>query len=1231
MAFIRSAARFAKNNLLNGEKIYFLPDCFVASLTESNSANPLIDLHQSNINHQKIEALGLNQSKLKAVFALSFSAGNLHWLGVKIGTSGRKNQCQLRLKIFDRKNGKILHQNSLECAELSDNNYAIFKIEDLKISRETTLWAELNCEQATANNHVALWGSSKQNLLEINSEKEQTPQTSSETYQLSEHWTKLSLFNQSQINPNQLLHLIKEELIIPKVSYQTTDRESSCFYSTDCKHFQDTHLTLKSNQHYSFYLHGDGNVLESLRMYFGTHYSIYQGKLKISLRDLNSPDSNSNDWEIEMSQIQEGAPFEIINQSKAKTTLEKNHWYSITLQPIYKNSPPPLVICGKKISTKNGLIKLLPYNPALDKLSCGLEYFQAPEIIQPRTETLSSIAAKLSASTINLGIIYSRDSYQELRAKTDTLTKHLNSGSKLTINHFAFASEDWYHLLHNRARHCHAFLIISDQNLHEFRAFIAAAQRLYMPIFLYADENQQSIKTQDLPINTLHFFDTGRIKTINKGKQDVLKAVDFIITAQNNTFGLTQRSTFSLKPPIKNKPIDQFASLLEEGINSFLSTLLPKLSIVSILYKKEKEVRFFLESFFRQTYPGEIEIVLIDDCSPDNSAREAERVSAELSKKYQKNIKLIVDKNSENLGNCLSRERGIAAASGEIIFIIDADCVVNEKFLEEHLKSYLFAECDVSIGYINLETKQEDPLEAVAKVQKNQLLVSAESNQQDKINLNSFLNCVTRNFSIKKLAIEEPLFDSLFSYSAKADSGFGWEDIEMGYRLYKKGLKIHFTEQAFSMHISHPPSASNNSNQPVKSIKNFRRLIEKHPELKFIARRWVNDTYKRILAWLDVYAIKENADRDWLDHELHQIIWPSLQAIPSTPKKIISYPWHHPHQYEIHKTKHQFTLLTDLGTTFTTNWGFNKRPLLQNVTLAGKNTINPNNYDLAILHFDENVLDSNLCNGVIGSDWGENFLWCLHNLTIPIVAICHGTPQFYGQFLSSCPPQLEGAAIEKSRQRLVELLGNTLVICNSYQAQREWGFKRSTVIWQGFDPTEYAPATYVRGILSLGDPIHERPHYRGYKAFKKVKEKLMEENIELNSLDVPEPLFGWPINDNLGATVKYRNYINTIRQYSIYFNPTVRSPMPRSRGEAMMAGLVTVSLKNHDVEMFITNQINGFYSDDPEELGDYLIYLTRNHNQMLKIAERSRALAADIFNHDRFIDRWQKIIAENAR
>ena len=293
--------------------------------------------------------------------------------------------------------------------------------------------------------------------------------------------------------------------------------------------------------------------------------------------------------------------------------------------------------------------------------------------------------------------------------------------------------------------------------------------------------------------------------------------------------------------------------------------------------------------------------------------------------------------------------------------------------------------------------------------------------------------------------------------------------------------------------------------------------------------------------------------------------------------RVLTYRWHVPHQYELWKLPIDVTMVTGTGSVITEVWDYGQRPLPRNAKFRALNDIDTRDFDVAILHFDENVLAPEYTNGVVGAEWGAAFKLFREQIDLPKVAICHGTPQFYGQYNFDYNGADLMQPIEAERQRLVDYVGDIHVVCNSYQAQAEWQFRRSSVIWHGFDPDEFRPATYERGILSpLGPLVLSRPHYRGYFLYQQVFSGDTE--LRPSTLEVPEPQT--PRADNTYALAKFRRYVDELRRYSVYFNPTLRSPMPRARGEPMMCGLVTVSARNHDVDQFIENGVTGFFADD---------------------------------------------------
>lgn len=665
---------------------------------------------------------------------------------------------------------------------------------------------------------------------------------------------------------------------------------------------------------------------------------------------------------------------------------------------------------------------------------------------------------------------------------------------------------------------------------------------------------------------------------------------------------------------------------------TYLRRRRPRVSVIGILYNKADEIGPVLRSWFRQNYDGDIEIVFVNDCTPDESVAvagaEVKRlcsVPRDIGLGPTPTVRII--ENALNSGNCVSRNEGIRVSTGDIVFVIDADCVVNRDFVRLHVDAHSWGDCDVVIGPMNIEVGCNDPLEMLAEYEADPGAVLPMAAMQDPVNSSSFLNCITRNFSIRRTALPSRLFDPAFGYSADPSSGFGWEDVEMGFRLWQSGARTRFVSEAISLHVS-PRESYDPPHKAERSLKNFRLLLEKHPQLVQVARGWARDTFEAIAGWRRTHGLDSSPDMRAV-RRMIEAAHPVAPVRPASPRplRICSYRWHVPHQYELYKLPHQFDLLTGLGCAMTEAWEWGQRPMPSNARFVQADSVDIRDYDLAILHFDENVIDWQNCNGVIGSEWGAAFRWFREQVVpaVPAIAVCHGTPQFRGQY----NPGYHGAdllqPIEDSRRRLVASLADVPVVVNSYQAQREWQFLDSRVIWHGFEPSDYPLSRYERLILSpMGPLVRSRPHYRGYGTYQTVFSGFPAAYAP-HTVRVPEPHPA--LSEVAGSTVKYRSYIDALRRYSIYFNPTLRSPMPRARGEPMMSGLVPVSLRNHDVELFVRNGVNGFYADEPDALREQLLWLCRRPEQVRRIGAAARQTAITSFNVDRYLADWSNLIA----
>lgn len=331
------------------------------------------------------------------------------------------------------------------------------------------------------------------------------------------------------------------------------------------------------------------------------------------------------------------------------------------------------------------------------------------------------------------------------------------------------------------------------------------------------------------------------------------------------------------------------------------------------------------------------------------------------------------------------------------------------------------------------------------------------------------------------------------------------------------------------------------------------------------------------------------------------------------PLRILTYRWHVPHQYELFKLGAEFTLASDLGEDACRWWDLGQRPMPGNARFACWSQVDPRQFDLAILHFDENVLRPTMDARGIGTDWGASFRFLRQNLAIPCVAVCHGTPA------ADAPEQL---------QALVEFIGDLPVVVNSHQALAEWGYRNARVIWQGFDPAEFplrpVPGLHTPRILTLpGEATAERPGHRGASLLEAVAEKLA---TPLEPLRVAEP--NLLLAGNAYAKARFARYVAALHAYDIYFNPTLRSPMPRTRGEAMLCGLATVNADSHDVDCFIENGKNGFYAASTDELAEQLGYLLADQARAWRIGQAGRTTASRLFHIDRYLDDWRQLIRD---
>lgn len=123
-----------------------------------------------------------------------------------------------------------------------------------------------------------------------------------------------------------------------------------------------------------------------------------------------------------------------------------------------------------------------------------------------------------------------------------------------------------------------------------------------------------------------------------------------------------------------------------------------KISVIIPVYNAEATIEKCVESIELNEY-GDIEIILIEDCSKDGSWDICEK----LAEKYA-NIKCI--RNEKNKGVSYTRNRGLMFATGEYTMFVDSDDWVDKNYFQEFMQVIERTGAFLVIcGYINHDEK----------------------------------------------------------------------------------------------------------------------------------------------------------------------------------------------------------------------------------------------------------------------------------------------------------------------------------------------------------------------------------------------------------------------------------------------------------------------------------------------------------------------------------------------
>jgi hypothetical protein len=225
-------------------------------------------------------------------------------------------------------------------------------------------------------------------------------------------------------------------------------------------------------------------------------------------------------------------------------------------------------------------------------------------------------------------------------------------------------------------------------------------------------------------------------------------------------------------------------------------------------------------------------------------------------------------------------------------------------------------------------------------------------------------------------------------------------------------------------------------------------------------------------------------------------------------------------------------------------------------------------------------------------------------LNVPIISLEHTLPL----------PDWSNGQLEYFKS----MIGDFNVFISAYSIS-QWNMNcASSIIHHSVDTNLFSPREKPQEdcehdyVLSVVNDFKNRDHCCNYSGWERVtaglKVKLVGNNPGL-SLPAASP----------------EVLADEYRSAGVFLNTSTVSPVPTSLLEAMACGCAVVSTATCMIPEIIKNGVNGFCSNDEEELREYLGLLLYDKDLAKRVGENARATILKNFSEQEFINKWNSI------
>ena len=210
-----------------------------------------------------------------------------------------------------------------------------------------------------------------------------------------------------------------------------------------------------------------------------------------------------------------------------------------------------------------------------------------------------------------------------------------------------------------------------------------------------------------------------------------------------------------------------------------------KVSVIIPVYNVEEYIDKCLKSLVNQTLK-EIEIIVVNDGSPDNS----QKIIDKYVKKYPNKVKSFI---KENGGQGSARNYGLLQANGEYIAYVDSDDWVETNMLEEMYNKAISNNSDIVVCGNNVVSMNGEIIKVEPAV---------------------IYNDTNLDILFGKMAVWNKIYkkELLLKNKIEFRQKVWYEDIDFSVKILFDSLNVSFVDKPFYNYLLRPGSTMNNSN-----------------------------------------------------------------------------------------------------------------------------------------------------------------------------------------------------------------------------------------------------------------------------------------------------------------------------------------------------------------------------------------------------------------------------------